>query len=61
MQYNVIRNGDVLMVDSFMDLKKYLDSIVTMSSLNAWHNVSGIHKLVVKNSKCSLTIDEIKR
>lgn len=35
MQYNVIRNGDVLMVDSFMDLKKYLDSIVTMSSLNA--------------------------
>ena len=41
MQYNVIRNGDVLMVDSFMDLKKYLDSIVTMSSLNAWHNVSG--------------------
>ncbi len=61
MQYNVIRNGDVLMVDSFMDLKKYLGSIVTMSSLNAGHSGGGIRKLVVKNSKCSLTIDEIKR
>lgn len=61
MQYNVIRNGNVLMVDSFMDLKKYLDSIVTMSSLNAGHSGGGIRKLVVKNSKCSLTIDEIKR
>lgn len=60
MQYNVIRNGDVLMADSFMDLKKYLDSIVTMSSLNAGHNGGGIHKLIVKNSKCSLPIDEIK-
>lgn len=60
MQYNVIRNGDVLMADSFMDLKKYLDSIVTMSSLNAGHNDGGIHKLIVKNSKCSLPIDEIK-
>ena len=61
MLYNVIRDGDVLMVDSFMDLKKYLDSIVTMSSLNTGHNGGGIHKLIVKNSKCSLTIDEIKR
>ena len=61
MQYNVIRNGDVLMVDSFMDLKKYLGSIVTMSSLNTGHSGGGIRKLVVKNSKCSLTIDEIKR
>lgn len=60
MQYNVIRNGNVLMVDSFMDLKKYLGSIVTMSSLNAGHNGGGIHKLIVKNSKCSLPIDEIK-
>ena len=60
MLYNVIRDGDVLMVDSFMDLKKYLDSIVTMSSLNAGHNGGGIHKLIVKNSKCSLPIDEIK-
>lgn len=61
MQYNVIRNGNVLMVDSFMDLKKYLGSIVTMSSLNTGHSGGGIRKLVVKNSKCSLTIDEIKR
>lgn len=61
MLYNVIKNGDVLMVDSFMDLKKYLGSIVTMSSLDSSHSGGGIHKLVVKNSKCSLTIDEIKR
>lgn len=60
MQYNVIRNGDVLMIDSFMDLKKYLGSIVTMSSFNAGHSGGGIRKLVVKNSKCSLTIFEIK-
>ena len=60
MQYNVIRNGDVLMIDSFIDLKKYLGSIVTMSSLSAGRNGGGIHKLIVKNSKCSLTIDEIK-
>lgn len=60
MQCNAIRNGDVLTVDAFMDLKKYLDSIVTMSSLNAGHNGGGIHKLIVKNSKCSLPIDEIK-
>ncbi len=51
MQYNVIRNGDVLMVDSFMDLKKYLGSIVTMPSLNTGHSGGGIRKLVVKNSK----------
>lgn len=61
MQYNVIRNGEVLMADSFMDLKKCLGIIVTMSSLNAGHSGGGIRKLVVKNSKCSLTIDEIKR
>lgn len=60
MKCNGIRNGDVLMVDSFMDLKEYLGSIVTMSSLNTGHNVGGIHKLIVKNSKCSLPIDEIK-
>ena len=69
MQCNVIRNGDVLMVDSFMDLKEYLafmdlkeypGSIVTMSSVNTGHNGGGIHKLIVKNSKCSLPIDEIK-
>lgn len=61
MQCNAIRNGDVLTVDAFMDLKKYLGSIVTMSSLDSSHSGGGIHKLVVKNSKCSLTIDEIKR
>lgn len=61
MQCNAIRNGDVLTVDAFMDLKKYLGSIVTMSSLDSSHSGEGIHKLVVKNSKCSLTIDEIKR
>lgn len=60
MQHNVIRNGDILIADSFMDLKKYLGSIVTMSSLSAGHNSGGIHKLIIKNSKCSLTIDEIK-
>ena len=61
MQYNVIRNGDILTAKTFLDLKKYLGSIVTMSSLDSSHNGGGIHKLVVKNSKCSLTIDEIKR
>lgn len=73
MQCNVIRNGDILTVDTFMDLKKYLGRIltmpsldsshsgVTMPSLNSSHSGGGIHKLVVKNSKCSLTIDEIKR
>ena len=61
MQYNVIRNGDILTAETFLELKKYLGSIVTMSSLNYSHSGGGIHKLVVKNSKCSLTIDEIKR
>lgn len=69
MQYNVIRNDDILTVYTFMDLKKYLDSIVTMHSivtmqslntLNAGHNRGGIHKLLIQDSKCNLTIDEIK-
>lgn len=60
MQHNVIRNGDTLTVDTFMDLNKYFNSVVTMSSLDNMHNDGGIHKLIIKNSKCSLTIDAVR-
>jgi len=45
MQHNVIRNGDTLTVDTFMDLNKYFNSVVTMSSLDNMHNDGGIHKM----------------
>lgn len=62
MQCNVIRNGDVLTADTFVDLKKCLNNgIVTMQSLDSRHDDVGIRKLIVKDSKCSLTVDEIKR
>lgn len=60
MQHNVIRNGDTLTVDTFMDLNKYFNSVVTTSSLDNMHNDGGIHKLIIKNSKCSLTIDAVR-
>lgn len=60
MQHNVIRNGDTLTVDTFMDLNKYFNSVVTMSPLDNMHNDGGIHKLIIKNSKCSLTIDAVR-
>ena len=60
MQHNVIRNGDTLTVDTFMDLNKYFNSVVTMSSLDNMHNDGGIHKLIIKNSKCSLTINAVR-
>lgn len=60
MRHNVIRNGDTLTVDIFMDLNKYFNSVVTMSSLDNMHNDGGIHKLIIKNSKCNLTIDAVR-
>ena len=48
---NAVIDSNVLTVDTFNDLAKYCNNTV----------ISGnIHKLVVKNSKCSMTIDNIK-
>ena len=69
MQYNVIRNDDILTAYTFMDLKKYLDSIVTMHSivtmqslntLNAGHNRGGIHKLLIQHSTFNIQHSPLK-
>lgn len=56
---NAIIDGNVLTVYTFNDLAKYCNNAVV--SIQSKTGVYGkIHKLVVKNSKCSMTIDDIK-
>ena len=57
---NAVIDGNVLTVDTFNDLVKYCNN--TVISVKSKTGIYGkIHKLVVKNSKCSMTIDDIKR
>ena len=56
---NAVIDGNVLTVDTFNDLAKYCNN--TVISVKSKTGIYGkIHKLVVKNSKCSMTIDDIK-
>ena len=59
MQCNVIRNGDVLTVDTFNDLIKY-GNRTAMSTQSKTCRYEKIHKIIIKNSKCKMTIDAIK-
>ena len=56
---NAVIDSNVLTVDTFNDLAKYCNN--TVISVKSKTGIYGnIHKLVVKNSKCSMTIDNIK-
>ena len=56
---NAVIDSNVLTVDTFNDLAKYCNN--TVISVKSKTGIYGkIHKLVVKNSKCSMTIDDIK-
>lgn len=56
---NAVIDGNVLTVDTFNDLAKYCNN--TVISVKSKTGIYGkIHKLVVKNSKCSMTINDIK-
>ena len=61
MQCNVIRNGDVLTAETFPDLKKYLENnVVSLDSLIERQEEERIHKLIIKDAKCNMSIKEIK-
>lgn len=59
MQYNAIKIGDVLTVDTFNDLIKY-GNRTAMSTQSKTCRYEKIHKIIIKNSKCSITIDDIR-
>ena len=59
MQYNTIRVGDVLTADTFNDLVKYCNRAAGDTQPRTCE-YEEVHKIIIKNSKCKMTIDDIR-